>query len=208
MTARDALDDCIRSLRERASPPCAVVGGRTLRWGPEADGFSLELSFQLYQRPAGTRSVPVIPHVEVTAKPMASWRRSAGRPPERGSVFSCMLGQLSPRAQGHVWEIGTSNREQSVVDILRAVDRHARPLLALLRNPDSACEQLAHRLWGVLPSVPADINQPPVEYLLCFGRDDLVPRLLDSARRVPATRRELAQEPPPPWVELARRFLD
>lgn len=206
MTAREALAATVPLLIDFASQPCVAVGSHTLRWGPHSDGFAWELSFQLHQRGTGTRSVPVIPHLSIASTAVAAWRRSRGLPPDRGRFFACQLGDLSSRAQGTHWEIGESNRAASAADIMRTLESRALPLIAVLRDPDRASERMATDLWALVPRLRADVNSPPVEYLLAFGREDLVPELIASARTVPSLRRQLDDAAPPSWVGLAREF--
>ncbi len=208
MTAREALNATVPLLIDSATQPCVAVGRRTLRWGPQSDGFEWELSFQLHQRGSGTGSVPVIPHLSIASATVAGWRRSRGLAPDRGRFFACQLGDLSSRAQGTHWEIGEPNRAASAADIMRTLDTRALPLIELLRDPHRAAERMATDLWALVPRLRADVNGPPVEYLLAFGREDLVPELIASAYTVPSLRRQLGDAPPPAWVSLASEFAE
>jgi hypothetical protein len=78
----------------------------------------------------------------------------------------------------------------------------SRPELTTRRAP----ELLATRLWNLVPTTPQDLAPPPVDLLLCWGRGDLVPVMVETARRVPRLRRDLDGPGPGGWVELARRY--
>jgi hypothetical protein len=203
-TPREALAAAVPLVTAASAHPSTVAGGRTVRWTDPGGDVTLELLFQLSIRGTGTRSVPLIPHVRLLSRSLARWRRSEGLPPDRGSVMGTALGLLSPRAQGIGWEIGEPNRAASAVDIARTVDERARPLLDLLADPDAACPALAERWWAAVPGVDADLGTPPVEYLLCHGRADLVPVLLATVERHPRSRRFLTPTPEPTWLRLAR----
>jgi hypothetical protein len=205
VTARDALAATVPLLVDAAVRPCeAVQQGRVLRWDA-GGGFALELTFQLLQRSTGTRSVPLVPHVRVVSRDLARWRRAAGLRPARGAVLDVPLGLLSPRARGLEWEIGESNRSYAARDVMRTLDEDVWPLVDVLSDPPSACVRLATELWGLLPTTPRDVAEPPVDYLLCWERADLVPTMVEAASGVPRFRRDLEGSQEREWVELAFR---
>ncbi|GAA1733031.1 hypothetical protein [Brachybacterium phenoliresistens] len=200
--AREAQAALVPLIAEASSRPCRA-GASALTWAGD-DGFALRLTLQLPSRPTGTRSVPAIVHVQVTAQRLGRWRREHDLPAEQGSVLSVPLGLLTSRAQGRRWEIGDPQRDRTAQEIADAVEEHALPLLALLQEPEAACPLLARDLWGISARLPEDVAPPPVDYLLCWGRDDLVGEMVAQARTVARFRQDLAGPHPCDWVELAR----